>query len=583
MAAVVGREFTRRLVDRLAEVRERTDESLRELTALELIHERRRYPELAYMFKHALTQDVAYGSLLIERRSELHGLVGRAIEELYPDRLAEHYEVLAHHFSKAEDWPRALDYLVKAAQKATQAFGLRQALELYGEALAVARRLGDQVPIATVMMIHRARSDLFFGVGEFSRSRAEAEVLVDMARRAEDRTVEAGALIQAAKADMWLEEFPPARARVNQALELARTVGAKAEIGGALYIRGYLHGLNAALDEAEVDLRRALEIGRAVADPNLQALTLHLLSLRENWQGRYEEGLRLAEEGAQLSRTHHLAVPFLRSLWTHALALNNLGDHDRALAEFVDGLALAEKIGDDAYGARYLNTIGWVRIGCGDYGEGIAFSERSYDLTGRSSRAGHGTGAERRAFIRNNEAEAFMAQGDYAAAAQALDESLHTVQHPPSSRWMTWRYSTHCYAGLGQLALQRGDADRARRFADQSLEIATPTASRQFESWAWRIRGESAIMRRSWGEARDALERAVEIAEAIRNPRQQWLSRLALGRLHAAEGRREDARGSYQAAWKIVDALRARTNDPGLRAGLASASSIRELEDLARG
>jgi hypothetical protein len=89
-------------------------------------------------------------------------------------------------------------------------------------------------------------------------------------------------------------------------------------------------------------------------------------------------------------------------------------------------------------------------------------------------------------------------------------------------------------------------------------------------------------MRRSWGEARDALERAVEIAEAIRNPRQQWLSRLALGELHAAEGRRDDARHSYQAAWKIVTELRARTNDPALRAGLASAPSIRKLEDLAR-
>ena len=87
------------------------------------------------MFKHALTQDVAYASLLVQRRRELHGLIGLAIEELYADRLPEHYEMLAHHFSRAEDWERALDYLLKAAEKATQAFGLRQALELYAEAL----------------------------------------------------------------------------------------------------------------------------------------------------------------------------------------------------------------------------------------------------------------------------------------------------------------------------------------------------------------------------------------------------------------------------------------------------------------
>jgi class 3 adenylate cyclase len=114
LAAVIGREFTHRLVDRLAEVRERTEGFLRELTALELILERRLYPELAYMFKHALTQDVAYASLLVQRRRELHGLVGLAIEELYADRLPEHYEMLAHHFSRAEDWERALAYLLKA-------------------------------------------------------------------------------------------------------------------------------------------------------------------------------------------------------------------------------------------------------------------------------------------------------------------------------------------------------------------------------------------------------------------------------------------------------------------------------------
>jgi len=119
LASVIGREFARRLVDRLAEIRERTEDFLQELTALELIHERRRFPELAYMFKHALTQDVTYASLLVQRRKELHGLIGRAIEELYADRLPEHFEMLAHHFSRAEDWDRALDYLLKAAGKAT--------------------------------------------------------------------------------------------------------------------------------------------------------------------------------------------------------------------------------------------------------------------------------------------------------------------------------------------------------------------------------------------------------------------------------------------------------------------------------
>ncbi|MGH7265465.1 MAG: double zinc ribbon domain-containing protein, partial [Candidatus Rokuibacteriota bacterium] len=93
LASVIGREFTCRLLERIADVRGRAEEFLRELTAIELIHERRLFPELAYMFKHALTHDVAYNSLLVQRRKELHRTIGLAVEELYADRLAEHYEV----------------------------------------------------------------------------------------------------------------------------------------------------------------------------------------------------------------------------------------------------------------------------------------------------------------------------------------------------------------------------------------------------------------------------------------------------------------------------------------------------------
>jgi class 3 adenylate cyclase/tetratricopeptide (TPR) repeat protein len=582
LASVIGREFTRRLVDRLAEIRERNDDLLRELTMLELIHERRLYPELAYMFKHALTQDVAYASLLVQRRKELHGLIGLAIEELYPDRLPEHYEMLAHHFSLAEEWERALDYLLKAAEKASRAFGLRQALDLYGEALEAARRLGERVPATTFMAIHRARADLFFGIGDFDRSRAEAEILVELARRVQDRPAEAGGLVQEASALQWVEDLPAALERAGEAIEIAEAVGAAGPLSGGLYVRGYVHGVSGRLDAAEADLLRSLEVARTSGDPGRQALALHLLGLRKSWQGEYGEGMELNGDGVRIARENRLVVPLLRCLWGHGLASSETGNYDLALTALEEGLALAEKIGDDAFITRFLNTLGWLRIDCGDFARGVELSERSYDLTNRSSRAGHGTGAERRAFIRNNEADALMAQGDLAGAAEALEETLHIVQHPPPSRWMTWRYTTHCYASLGQVALLKGDPERARRLADQSLETGVPTHSRKYESWAWRIKGESATARRAWGEAEDALGRARALAETIGQPRLKWMSRVATGRLHAAQGRRDEALGQYRAAWTIIAALRAGTQDRDLRAGLESSPLIREVEDLAR-
>jgi len=96
---------------------------------LEFIYERSFYPELAYIFKHALTHDVAYNSLLLQRRKELHRLVARAIEELYAERLPESHEMLAYHYERGEVWEKALEYLVKAGQKAPQAYANQEALE----------------------------------------------------------------------------------------------------------------------------------------------------------------------------------------------------------------------------------------------------------------------------------------------------------------------------------------------------------------------------------------------------------------------------------------------------------------------
>ena len=582
LAAVIGREFTRRLVDRLAEVRERTEGFLRELTALELILERRLYPELEYMFKHALTQDVAYASLLVQRRRELHGLVGLAIEELYADRLPEHYEMLAHHFSRAEDWGRALAYLLKAAEKATQAFGFRQALELYGNALDAVARLGDRVPVATLIAIHRARAELFFGVGDFRQCREAAAELLSLSRRIEDRPLEAAALVQLATASFWLEDFPTALQRAQEAIEIAEAVDARAALTGAVYVRSYVHAVSGKLDMAESGFTRSIEIARELGDRSQEALALHMVANQRAWQGQYRESLELSRAGSRLGRDGRFVVPLLRNLWTEGLALTDAGSYDGALAALMEGFALAEKVGDDAYIPRFLNTIGWLRIECGDLTRGIELSEASYEATGKSSRAGHGTGAERRAFIRNNEGEALMALGEFAAAAEALEESHHIVQHPPPSRWMAWRYTAHCYAALAQLALSQGDPERARRLADQSLEVAVPTRSRKFESWAWRIKGESATLRHAWGEAEDALARALSIAEAIGQPRHTWLGHVAIGRLDAARGRREDARRRYRTAWDIIGGLRATTQEAALRAGLEASPLVREVGDLAR-
>jgi hypothetical protein len=94
--------------------------------------------------------------------------------------------------------------------------------------------------------------------------------------------------------------------------------------------------------------------------------------------------------------------------------------------------------------------------------------------------------------------------------------------------------------------------------------------------------GESATLRHTWDEADAAPRRALAVAEAMGQPRQTWLTLLALGRLDAARGRHAEALARYRAAWAVITALCERTGDPDLRAALASTPLVREVADLAR-
>jgi predicted ATPase len=107
LASVIGRQFLVRLLERIAGLTGQLEGLLQELKTLEIVYDLGLLPEPAYIFKHAVIQDVAYHSLLIQRRKELHRAVGYALEELYPDRLVNHHEELAHHFVQGEAWAKA--------------------------------------------------------------------------------------------------------------------------------------------------------------------------------------------------------------------------------------------------------------------------------------------------------------------------------------------------------------------------------------------------------------------------------------------------------------------------------------------
>ena len=141
-AAVIGRSFGLPLLERLFP-RERLIPALAELQRLELVIEQRRQPAREYRFRHGVVQEVAYATLVDERRRDLHLKVGEALEEMYRESLEEVHGVLADHFSRAEEPERAAKYLLQAGDAARMVYADEEALAYYREALVFLDRLGD--------------------------------------------------------------------------------------------------------------------------------------------------------------------------------------------------------------------------------------------------------------------------------------------------------------------------------------------------------------------------------------------------------------------------------------------------------
>ena len=134
-ASVIGRLFKHRLLDHLTHQERELNHYINEFEDRELVYQERTIPELEYAFKHALTQEATYQSILERKRKEFHLQVAQGIEGLYQERLEEYYEELADHYSKSDDVEKAIEYLLKAGEKARLAYLNVNAISYFQQAI----------------------------------------------------------------------------------------------------------------------------------------------------------------------------------------------------------------------------------------------------------------------------------------------------------------------------------------------------------------------------------------------------------------------------------------------------------------
>jgi transcriptional regulator with AAA-type ATPase domain/tetratricopeptide (TPR) repeat protein len=561
LAAVVGREFSRRVLDDVwADSASSIDTHLEALRSADLITRTRVFPEETHAFRHALIHDVAYHSQSDGQRQTTHARIGDALARIHAGRTSDHDGVLAHHYMHAHRWDTALAHLFPAARQAERSFAIREALALYDQAQHAAEQLSSGVgDPATMIAIHEARARLFFVTSDFERSASEGERILPLARLMGDRVKESQALATIAWASTWGRNLDAAIRFAREALAVAEPAGALAVQGRAHFTIGFVRGVTGELDESQQAIDRTLVLSREADDPVHLSLALSTAGLLKNWTGDFGEAATLQEEGLALARERGLLVPLLLNCFLRGLTLTGKGDYDEAFAACTEGLSLAERVGDEAIHHRLLNCLGWLHADLGDLEQAETFNAQSAQIGRRRRDPGTQPNAEL------NLAEIYMARGDLRTAQELYDGVYRYYRNPSASEWMRFRYAIRMFAGMGELALARGNLATARAHLAQCLELATRTASRKNLVKALRLEAGIACADRDTDRAEARLQHAREIAHSLGNPVQRWKTDLALADLLESRGRAIEARQLRTATGRIIDDVRDRLRDERLR------------------
>ncbi len=432
VAAVVGKDVPWVLLQAIAE---RPDDELRggldRLQAAEFVYETGLYPELEYTFKHALTHEVTYGSMLQERRRALHARIVAAIETVHRDRLGEQTERLAHHAFRGELREKAVGYLRRAGLRAASRSALADARGWFEQALGVLEALPESQPVL--------------------------EQAFDT--RLELRSV----LTQLGEGRRMLE-------RLREAEKLAERLNDDRRRGQVYAFLTITYGMLGELDDALVAGSRALEIAGRLGNVKLRILTTSYLEFVHMQRGEYQRVIELATDNlATLPADwayEYLGIAAPPSVWDRVLLVRGLAE----LGRFAEA---AE------YEAEAIRVAEWTQHA---FTVGFAYAFPSTHLlkgewTKARSQIERGVAAIRTGNV--------VVQLPYAVALSSwvlaqLGEASEALSRLREAEELLERVSVRgivaqharAYHSLGRTCLLLGRLDEARNFADRTIKFS---------------------------------------------------------------------------------------------------------------
>jgi DNA-binding CsgD family transcriptional regulator len=611
LAAVAGRRFDFGLLQDLAGLDAAPLVLLvKELVAAQLVTE-----EAAdrFAFRHALTREAVYTSLLSVERRALHARVVVALERRTAGVGTVDVADLAYHAAEARLWDRARQYAERAGKQAWALYAPRAAVEHYGRAIEASHRLGAAAPSALVL----ARGHGYRLLGDFSRAQADFELAGELACAAGDSRAEWQALLDLGF--LWASrDYARAGDCFRQALALARALDDPALLAQSLNRVGNWHGNIEEPLTARSLHQEALAIVRASGDTGGIAGTLDLLGMTNIFLGDLQAAAVYLDEALTGLRSRDdregLATTLVMRLATgpnyEMLTVAPAADDPQALLSVGrEALTVARGIGQrsgEAF-ALFALAMNWGVLG--RYADALpaarqaiaiaeAIDHRQW-LTGahfalgnlfldllapsaarppleRALSLARETGSLN--WIRLTSASlalTYLRTGDPARGAAALEDALEADGPMQTiSQRLVW-------LARAEIALTGGAADKALSIIQELLRTAPGrTRDRDIPHLAW-LHGGALARLGHYQEAMAALQTAKASAAGLGLRPLEWRIQVALGRVAAAAGQRHAATTAFAAARTALDEVAANVPDECLDAEGSASLRARYLEAAA--
>lgn len=488
-AAVIGRVFLYRVLNHMAQGETDLDAQISLLEDAELVRERARHPEIEYIFHHALTQEVAYQTLLGPSRKMLHHKVGEAMEAVFAERIGEFTGLLAYHYFCGEAWEKALEYSNRAADNAVQLYAYAEARGHYQHALETLKHLPDTPT-------HRQQR-------------------VDM-------------IVKLVNVSLQAESPEKNLALLNEAEGVAQALDDPGRMARVQLWMGRVHYLAGRLREAIAYFQKVMAVAPGLADPELLALPGAVIGRALFLQGQFARARQLLEQSVPLLEAMKNRHELLFACLYRGASRACLGDYQAGWVDMNGVLKMAQVSRNQNAETMAHTGMALIQLVAGKYaeaienaGQALAIAEKSGDAMFRYS------------------SNSFMAwgltgQGDYAGAIRHWTEA-HKAAEPLGGRLLLGEWLT---AIESETLLGAGDAIAALKRGEEALAIAKAAGSVVAEGLAERAIGRAlaAGAPPRWEEAETHLAKAVSLLETIGAKFELARAFLALGQTRIARG-----------------------------------------------